>query len=162
MRQAREPVFYRGFHIPDTLDGRFELISLHVFLILHRLKDQREQTDELAQALFDTMFADMDRSLREMGAGDLGVGPRVKKMAQAFYGRIAAYDAGLAAENGRLEEAVRRNLYGTVDDPGSAAVAAMSGYMRRQADILRGQDLRHIAAGQVRFAEPATQSASES
>ncbi|RDD63791.1 hypothetical protein DRB17_01045 [Ferruginivarius sediminum] len=162
VRQAREPVFYRGFHIPDTLDGRFELISLHVFLILHRLKDQREQTDELAQALFDTMFADMDRSLREMGAGDLGVGPRVKKMAQAFYGRIAAYDAGLAAENGRLEEAVRRNLYGTVDDPGSAAVAAMSGYMRRQADILRGQDLRHIAAGQVRFAEPATQSASES
>lgn len=154
VQQARAPGFYRLHGVPDTLDGRFELIALHVFLILHRLKDRQAASESLAQSVFDTMFADMDQSLREMGAGDIGVGPRVKKMAQAFYGRIAAYDAGLTGETGELEAAIRRNLYGTVQAPDSAAVAAMADYLRRQVAVLGEQELETIAAGWIRFAPP--------
>ena len=82
MAQARQPGFYRDCGVPDSVDGRFELIALHTFLVLHRLKADATDTEALGQALFDVMFQDMDQSLRELGAGDLGVGPRVKRMAQ--------------------------------------------------------------------------------
>jgi cytochrome b pre-mRNA-processing protein 3 len=88
--QARAPVFFAGFGVPDTFDGRFELIALHGYLVLNRLKAEGPRMAELAQELFDVMFADFDRGLREMGVGDLGVGRQVKTMAQAFYGRIGA------------------------------------------------------------------------
>ena len=81
--QARQPEFYARCGVPDTVDGRFDLISLHLFLVLHRLKRDRPESADLAQAVFDLMFHDMDQSLREMGAGDLGVGRRVKVMIQA-------------------------------------------------------------------------------
>ncbi len=74
--QARQPGFYRDCGVPDSVDGRFELIALHAFLVLHRLKADPTDTAALGQALFDVMFQDMDQSLRELGAGDLGVGPR--------------------------------------------------------------------------------------
>ncbi len=83
--QARQPDFYAHCGVPDTLDGRFELVSLHLFLVLHRLKGDHPVSVDLAQALFDLMFEDMDQSLREMGAGDLGVGRRVKIMIQGLY-----------------------------------------------------------------------------
>ena len=85
--QARRPEFYLLVGVPDSLDGRFELNALHVFLVLDRLKQDYPRGAGLGQALHDVFFADMDHSLREMGAGDLGVGKRVKKMAQGFYGR---------------------------------------------------------------------------
>ena len=127
--QARQPGFYRHCGVPDTVDGRFELIALHAFLVLHRLKADPEDTEDLGQALFDTMFDDMDQSLRELGAGDLGVGLRVKRMAQGLYGRIAAYEAGLSAPVTELEAALRRNLFGTVT-PEPEQVAAMAAYLR--------------------------------
>ena len=135
--RARAPVFYRDLGVPDTLEGRFEMISLHVYMLLRRLKQgadgSREGGGAIGQALFDLMFADMDRNLREMGAGDLGVGRRVKAMAQAFYGRIQAYDDGLAAGAEILAQAVARNVYGGPDggdavpvsvDDGARALAA--------------------------------------
>ena len=94
--QARQPHFYAAWDVPDTAEGRFEMIALHAFLLLRRLKAERQRTATLAQDFFDLMFADLDRNLREMGIGDTGIGKRVKAMAQSFYGRIAAYDAGLA------------------------------------------------------------------
>ncbi|MEX2297639.1 MAG: ubiquinol-cytochrome C chaperone family protein, partial [Dongiaceae bacterium] len=96
VEQARSPAFYTALGVPDTVDGRFELIALHGFLVMHRLKTEPGEGPPLAQALFDFMFADMDAALREMGAGDLGVGRRVKTMAKSFLGRVAAYEAGLA------------------------------------------------------------------
>src|SRR5579885_2019728 len=90
--QARAPAFYVAYGVPDTLDGRFDLIALHMFLVLHRLKSDTDAST-VSQALFDIMFDDMDRSLREMGVGDLGVGRRVRAMAEALYGRMAAYEA---------------------------------------------------------------------
>jgi cytochrome b pre-mRNA-processing protein 3 len=130
--QARRPEFYAQLGVPDTLDGRFELVALHTFLILRRLKSQGE--GGAGQALVDLFIQDMDASLRELGAGDLGVGRKVKAMAQAFYGRIAAYDAGLADGAESLEAALRRNLYGTAAEPGppAAILAALAGYVRRE------------------------------
>src|SRR5687767_4178845 len=106
--QARRPEFYASLGVPDTIDGRFELVALHTFLVLRRLKGQG-QAAEAGQALVDLFIQDMDASLRELGAGDLGVGRKVKAMAQAFYGRIAAYDSGLAGSAATLEAALRRN-----------------------------------------------------
>src|SRR5450432_1255254 len=115
VEQARQPAFCVRWGVPDTLDGRFELLALHGFLVLNRLKPERPRSAALAQALFDVIFADLDRALRELGVGDLAVGRQVKTMATAFYGRIAAYETGLgAADTAPLGAALRRNLYGTV------------------------------------------------
>ena len=148
--QARQPAFFAGLEVPDTIDGRYEMVALHAHLLLRRLKDGGGGTADLAQALFDVMFADMDASLREMGAGDLGVGRRVKQMATGFYGRVAAYDAGLAAGGDVLAQALRRNLFGTVT-PSAAAVAAMADYATRTAALLAGQPLERLAGGMVAF-----------
>ncbi|MEM7221360.1 MAG: ubiquinol-cytochrome C chaperone family protein [Pseudomonadota bacterium] len=148
--QARQPVFYRSLGVPDSLDGRFELIVLHVFLLLHRLRRQRDETAELAQALFDVLFLDMDVSLREMGAGDIGVSHKVKAMVQAFYGRVAAYEAGLQDNAEALEQALARNLYGTVSaEPWQ--LEAMAGYLRREVAGLADQDTACALEGRLAF-----------
>lgn len=149
--QARDPVFYRELGVPDSLDGRFEALALHAFLLLSRLKAEGAAAADLAQALFDTFFEDMDRSLREMGAGDLGVGRRVKAMAQGFYGRIRAYEQGLAGGETALADALRRNLWGTVAAPADAHVVAISRYLRRQRAVLATQPLTELTAGHIAF-----------
>lgn len=112
VRQSRKPVFYEEYGVADTIDGRFDMIILHVFLVLRRLKVEGEPTDSLGQALFDAMFVNMDSSLREMGVGDLSVGKRIKRMATAFYGRVEAYDAPLiAGDRAALSDALARNLF---------------------------------------------------
>ncbi len=151
--QARRPDFYVHCGVPDTADGRFDMILLHAFLVLRRLKRDRQRTAELGQALFDVMFADMDRNLREMGVGDLGVGRRVKAMAAAFYGRIAAYEAGLADDDATLAAALGRNLY-RKSEPSPAQVASIAGYLRREAAALDAQPLAGLLAGAVSFGPP--------
>ena len=141
--QARQPEFYERLGVPDSVDGRFEMVALHLFIVLRRLK---AEPPSLGQALVDIFVEDMDASLREMGAGDLGVGRRVKQMAQAFYGRVAAYEQGLAGPEERLIEALRRNVYGTAsrDGPQPAVLAALAGYLRRESagPDLEPEDLR--------------------
>ena len=151
VERAREPLFFAGWGVPDTLDGRFETLALHGFLVLNRLKADRAATADFAQDLFDTMFADLDRAVREMGATDLGVGRHVKAMARGFYGRIAAYDGGLAAGDGALEDALRRNLFGTAP-PQAGALAAAAAYVRRQAAALAATTVEALLAGEVPFA----------
>jgi cytochrome b pre-mRNA-processing protein 3 len=148
--QARAPVFYARHGVPDTLDGRFEMIVLHVFLVLHRLRAVPE-AQRFGQALYDVLFADMDRALREMGTGDLSIGKQVKLMATALAGRIAAYQAGLAGEADLLE-ALRRNLYGTVRDPAMQDLEIMADYLRRQETALALQATESVAAGTLQFA----------
>jgi len=150
VEQARRPAFYAACGVPDSVDGRFEMVALHVFLVLHRLKREHERTADLAQALFDTMFLDMDQSLRELGAGDLGVAPRVKAMAKGLYGRIAAYEAGLEGSDEVLATALARNVYGTVRaDP--VGLAALASYLRREAVALERQATMALMGGEVRF-----------
>ncbi|MFQ5774350.1 MAG: ubiquinol-cytochrome C chaperone family protein [Kiloniellaceae bacterium] len=151
--QARRPEFYTHCGVPDTLDGRFDLVALHAFLLLHRLKRDHPASAELGQSVFDTMFLDMDQSLRELGAGDLGVGRKVKRMAQGLYGRIAAYEAGLEGADAELEAALRRNLYGTAA-PQAACVEAVAAYMRREAAALGRRSYAALAAGRLSFGAP--------
>jgi cytochrome b pre-mRNA-processing protein 3 len=153
VEHARRPVFFVDFGVPDTIDGRFELICLHAFLYLHRLKTEGDPGASLGQFFFDRMFADFDRSLRELGTGDLSVGREVKQMAQAFYGRIHAYEQGLDGGDAELHAALRRNLYGTAA-PGEPHLAAMAAYLRAQAAGLRRQDAAELLAGAVSFGLP--------
>jgi cytochrome b pre-mRNA-processing protein 3 len=146
--QARSPVFYARFDVPDTLDGRFEMIALHVFLILHRLRAE-PLARRFGQTLYDVFFADMDRALREMGTGDLSVGKQVKRMAAALAGRIEAYEPGPDSD---LASALRRNLYGTVAEPAPESLAFMAEYLRRQQIGLAGQSVDRLIAGVVHFA----------
>jgi cytochrome b pre-mRNA-processing protein 3 len=147
---ARAPDFFTRLDVPDTLDGRYEMIALHMFLVLNRLKAEHDETAEYAQALFDAMFADLDRGLREMGATDMGVGKRVKEMAKGFYGRIAAYEKGLEGDDQTLSEALKRNLYGTVQ-PRAEAVAAVGRYMRSQAKTLARQPIAAFFDNNIKF-----------
>ncbi|MGH6979894.1 MAG: ubiquinol-cytochrome C chaperone family protein, partial [Stellaceae bacterium] len=131
--RAREPGLFVAWSVPDTLDGRFELLALHAFLVMNRLKDE-PAAKKFAQILFDIMFADLDRAVREMGATDTGVGKRVKAMARGFYGRVAAYDKGFG-DDAELAAALRRNLFGTTQ-PTPEQIAAASRYLRTQAAAL--------------------------
>jgi cytochrome b pre-mRNA-processing protein 3 len=105
--RSRDAVFYREFAVPDTFDGRFDLLTFHTWLLLEEI-DAREER-ELAQAFVDALFTQFDEGLREQGAGDMGMGRRMKKIADAFYGRLEAYRG--AASEFALAEAIARNLY---------------------------------------------------
>ncbi len=152
--QSRLPAFYRDLGVPDTVEGRFEMIALHAFLALNRLRAARQQgtagAEELGQAVFDLMFADMDRNLREMGTGDLGVAKRVKALAKAFYGRIAAYEDGLAGPDGALAAALARNVFGGAAPDGAAP--ALAAYLAASVAALGAVPYEEVAAGRLDFA----------
>jgi cytochrome b pre-mRNA-processing protein 3 len=139
--------------VPDSLDGRFETLALHVFLVAYRLKSASSAVaPSLSRALLETFVTDMDRSLREMGVTDLGVGRRVKAMTEGLYGRIKAYEAALAeSDDAALGAALRRNLYGTLDEAVQKDVAAVARYVRRQHEALAAQPVAELLAGRVRF-----------
>jgi cytochrome b pre-mRNA-processing protein 3 len=150
VERSREPLFFARWGVPDTLDGRFEALALHGFLVLNRLKSAGPAAAGFAQDLFDAMFVDLDRGLREMGATDIGVGRHVKAMARSFYGRVRAYEEGLAGGDEVLTQALRRNLYGTVD-PAPEHVGAMARYLRRQAAALAAASEATLLRGEVPF-----------
>jgi cytochrome b pre-mRNA-processing protein 3 len=107
--QAREPVFYQELGVPDTVNGRFDLVLAHLWMVLRRLR-QVEGADGAAQALFDHFCADMDANLREMGVGDLAVPKRMQAFGEAFYGRSAAYDLALTDDTEALAQAFGKNI----------------------------------------------------
>lgn len=152
--QARSPVFYKDMGVPDTAEGRFEMVALHVFLALRRLRACGEAGKEMGQKLFDVMFDDMDQTLREMGVGDLSVGKKIKAMASSFYGRMQAYDEGLAGmDDGKLEAALQRNIL--PESPTSnACAAALAAYVRRIDGDLAAQSPGEVMAGRLVFASP--------
>lgn len=152
MAQARQPVFYAELGVPDTLDGRFDLLVLHAFLLLRRLKRGGAEAERLSQTFFDLMFSDMDRTLREMGVGDQSVGKRIKQMLQAFYGRMRAYEEALAAPVG-LPLALKRNLYrdGAV---ASETLTRLAAYVEAEAARLDAEPLTTLLGGEAGFAVP--------
>jgi cytochrome b pre-mRNA-processing protein 3 len=153
VEQARKPIFFTDYGVPDTLDGRFELICLHAFLYLHRLKGEPPPAARLCQSFFDEMFADFDRALREMGTSDLSVGKHVKRMARAFYGRIRAYEEGLAGNELALGAALARNLFGTTSESARFA-ELMADYVRSTVRGLRRQSAAELLAGRILFEAP--------
>jgi cytochrome b pre-mRNA-processing protein 3 len=151
--QARLPGFYRDYAVPDTVNGRFDLIVLHLALLLDRLKED-ESLRALGQGIFDRFCQDMDHNLREMGVGDLAVPKEMRRMGEAFYGRAQAYRAALAAAGDEaLVAALARNIYGGV---ASAGVVRLAAYMRQAVRALGAQESANLAAGHVSFPEPAT------
>ncbi|TAK49306.1 MAG: ubiquinol-cytochrome C chaperone [Xanthobacteraceae bacterium] len=154
--QARLPVFYRRMAVPDTVNGRFDMVVLHLWLVLRRLGEGGQQ--ELAQGLFDHFCADMDANLREMGVGDLAVPRRMRGFGEAFYGRAAAYDAALADPAPlALAGALARNILAL--EPAQQAVApiparALADYARAALAMLGGLDGEAVMAAQWRFPEP--------
>jgi len=129
---ARQPAVYAALAVPDSVDGRFDMIALHVHLLLRRLRQLGSAGQALGQELVDVMVADMDRSLREMGVGDLSVGRQVKRMVKAFYGRGRAYDQAFGGDLADLHAALARNLYR--GQPVAGAVLAAAGRYARAAE----------------------------
>jgi cytochrome b pre-mRNA-processing protein 3 len=107
--QTREPLFYRDLGVPDTVNGRFDLLLLHLWMVLRHLRDLPGGV-ELSQAIFDHFCADMDANLRELAVGDLKVPKQMQKLAEAFYGRAAAYDMALADNSEALAQTINRNV----------------------------------------------------
>jgi cytochrome b pre-mRNA-processing protein 3 len=108
---ARQPPLYAAYNVPDTPLGRFEMLSLHLFLILHRLRAEEGPAKEVAQELTDEFFLDVDHSLRELGIGDHGIPRRVKKLGRMFYGRAVAYGHALdKGDRADLTASLKRNI----------------------------------------------------
>ena len=150
--QARTPDFYARMGIPDTAEGRFELYTLHVALILRRLKGQGPQAAETAQALFDAYLKGLDDALREMGVGDLSVGKKMRKLGEAFYGRVKHYDEAFEAlpDRAPLEAIIGRTLLDGQPD----AVAPLADYAIYAMDQLRGLSLDAVLQGDAQWPNP--------
>jgi cytochrome b pre-mRNA-processing protein 3 len=160
--QARSVTFYADYRVPDTVEGRFDLIVLHLVLLLNRLGRSAEAARGLGQALlgqaligqelFDAFCDDLDANLREMGVGDLAVPKRMQAFAEAFYGRQAAYLAALDAADQRVfEEALARNIFPAGNDAGAARLAR---YARAAVTSLDAQDDGALIRGEVVFPGP--------
>jgi cytochrome b pre-mRNA-processing protein 3 len=149
--QAREPLFYRAFAVPDTVNGRFDMVLLHLWMVLRRLGPVEGGT-VLSQALFDHFCGDMDGNLREMGVGDLTVPKRMHKFGEAFYGRKAAYEAALAAGGEPLAQALCKNILNGSEIEKARQLAA---YANAAITVLAGLDDTAFNAGVWRFPSPA-------
>jgi cytochrome b pre-mRNA-processing protein 3 len=160
MALARQPDHYGDGGVPDSFDGRFDMLAAHVHMVLRRLRSEGVARDDIGQALFDIFFRDMDQAMREAGVGDLGVGKKIRKMAQAYYGRAAAYDEALgkaapvkpsAKAKTALADVLQRNLYPDTPDTPDAADAkklkALASYLLAFENKLAEVTLDNILAG---------------
>jgi cytochrome b pre-mRNA-processing protein 3 len=148
--QAREPLFYRHLAVPDTVNGRFDLLVMHLWIVLRRLRPI-EGGVELSQALFDQFCADMDANLREMGVGDLAVPKRMRAIGEAFYGRTAAYDLALSDGAEPLAQALCRNI---LDGQHIEQARRLSVYAEAAIASLASRDDQALLAGSWSFPSP--------
>jgi cytochrome b pre-mRNA-processing protein 3 len=149
--QAREPLFYAGLGVPDTVNGRFDMVLLHLWMVLRRLRPAAGGA-ELSQALFDHFCADMDANLREMGVGDLTVPKRMQAFGEAFYGRVAAYDVALAEGEAALAQALCKNILNGEQIEHARQLAF---YAETVIAALAGLDDVKLQKGSWRFPSPA-------
>ncbi len=151
---ARRPALYADFEVPDTYEGRFEMVVLHSGLVMRRLTGLPGLGAELAQELADSVFRHFDVALRELGVSDVGVPKRLKKMAAAFYGRNKAYGEGLdQSPDDVLAAALARNVYGVRDVASAPPASDLARYVRATADALEQIPLETFASGDVAFPE---------
>jgi len=152
--QARAPAFYQTYGVPDTVNGRLEMIVLHAVLLLRRLSARQRPGGSAAagQAIFDLFCRDMDGNLREMGVGDLAVPRAMRQIGEAFYGRQAAYGSALAAEDrAALVDALARNVFGR---EGAAGAARLAVYVQEASRHLAVQDGAALSRGELAFPDP--------
>lgn len=153
VQAARQPEFFGPGRVPDTVDGRFELLVLHVFLVTRRLRVANPQ-DRPDQWVFDAFIKDMDSAVREMGVGDTLVGKRIKRMAQAFYGRSARYLAALEDENqAGLQAALTENMLATVEEPEPEFVVNLANWVLAADQALGDQSQSQLFESGPNFPE---------
>ena len=143
VERAREPHLFEDCGIPDTLDGRFDALALQAALTIERLR-QEPDGEPLAQAFFDAMFRHLDLTLREIGVQDLGVGRRIKIMAEGFHGRALALREALEGRGEPLDEVLRRNAYGGRPAPSPQGLALLEAYVRGEAARLAAAARRDL------------------
>jgi cytochrome b pre-mRNA-processing protein 3 len=152
--QARSPGFYRAYGVPDTVNGRLEMILLHTFLFFRRVAGEAGPIRALGQETFDLFCRDMEGNLREMGVGDLAVPQQMRQIGEAFYGRAAAYEAALAAADQQaLTDALVRNVFSGNHD-NSGAARRLAAYMSETQRTLARQDGADFSQGRVSFPDP--------
>ncbi|MGV6800496.1 MAG: ubiquinol-cytochrome C chaperone family protein [bacterium] len=150
--QGRNPLFYQEYMVDDNVEGRFDMITIHAFLLLRRLRQENSgPAAKLSQKMTNIMFRNMDHSLREMGVGDLTVGKKVRKLAEDFSGRIRAYDPEIEAKNiDKLTLAIARNVYGN-EELDSPAPKALADYMIKCETNLESQSFEQFMTGKIEF-----------
>jgi cytochrome b pre-mRNA-processing protein 3 len=150
--QARQPWLYGEAGVPDTPEGRFDMIVLHAVLVIDRLGGESELARDFAQRVFDEMFRDMEASLREMGVGDLSVGRRIKQMAEAFYGRSRAYGQAFEQEDEArrqaLAAALSRNVFAGAE---AEAATLLAEYVLQVRNKLARQPAAQLLTGDAGF-----------
>jgi len=153
--KARQPWLYRNAGVPDTVTGRFDMITLHSFLVLEHVAGKGKIETEFAQALFDEIFLDMDYSLREMGVGDLSVGKKIRKMSEIFYGACNGYRSAFeqTGENRHkaIKQALKRNITG--DDASPEQLDKLVEYSLRAKAQIEEMSVEKILAGQFDWPE---------
>ncbi len=156
IEQSRLPVFYQEFQVDDTLDGRFDVMSLHMALVLHKL-DQHDDLGEckyIKRLLQETMFDNLDLTVREIGVGDMGVGKKIKAMAEAFYGSMMAYQSAMQEEDAsKMSDVLHRNLYRERDIE-EELLTKMSQYVSDQWDHFKTQTMDDVMDGHLSFIQP--------
>jgi cytochrome b pre-mRNA-processing protein 3 len=151
---ARQPTLYADWQVPDTPLGRFEMISLMLFLVLRRLRGEQGAAEAISQDLVDTFFKEVEHSIRELGIGDAGVPKRMKKLARMFYGRTKSYgDALDESDDAALAEALKRNVQPVADDWPQAQQLAR--YATQIAQALASQPLDALTKGVIAFPDAA-------
>ncbi len=151
--QSRQPRFYAEWGVPDTVTGRFDMISLHLMLLFRRLKSESSAAKAFSQAIFDLFFKDMDQSLREMGAGDLAVPKKIRNMGNVFYGLLATLDTALSTGDPEAVEIVlRRNVYAEID---ASSARPLADYVVAEAKRLADQPADRILAGHLDLGQAA-------
>jgi cytochrome b pre-mRNA-processing protein 3 len=148
---ARDPALYADYAIADTLEGRFEALTLHATLVLRQLNAMAPPAPDMAQDLADAVFSHLDAALREMGVGDVTVPKRMKSFAEAFLGRGAAYDRALRAGRQALAETLSRNVYG-----GNVDASRLARYVEATSAALTNASFEAFVRGPVPFLKPAT------
>ena len=150
--QARAPALYAELGAPDTPDGRFEVYTLHVLMVLARLKGEGARAAAASQALFDAYLGGLDHGLRELAVGDLSVGKTMRKLGEAFYGRGKALTTALAAlpDRSQLEALLRRTVLGGSDDDASK----LADYVLRAQAALAATPTDRVLAGEIAWAAP--------
>jgi cytochrome b pre-mRNA-processing protein 3 len=149
LNRVNTAVFYTQWDVPDTLDGRFDLLCLHMFLVMEHMLAVADQGQAKAfnQALFDVMFANMDQTLRQRGIGDMGVPKHMRRMMKGFNGRMHAY-AAVINDDSALEETVRRNIYND-DTNNEHGVKMLLRYVRNLRHALDSQNIEDMMNGQI-------------
>jgi cytochrome b pre-mRNA-processing protein 3 len=152
--QARQPALFLAHEVPDTIEGRYDMMVLHVFLVVHRLSKGAQAARTAAQALCDRFFLEMDRALREMGVGDLTVPKRMKSIAELYAGCAAAYASALdSADPHALVAALSRNVYDDASGSDPRAVP-LAQYVRRTADALASTETARLLNEGATFPDP--------